>query len=233
MRIVFTWDDGSPFDKKLFDLHRKYNIPGMFFVPTFNSEGRETIDEECLKANVSDLISFGGHTYNHVFLTTLTLPNVKEEIMLNKQYLEKNIKKEIRHFCFPGGKYNKRIMEIALSCFETCRTADTLNVRNKRKVIKPTFHFYPRSYKSVLFNCAKHFNFSFFCWNLFHPKVGYFDRIKRLIERFHKRDFDVVVWGHSWEIEELLLWDQLEDLFAFIKNHFFSCVCKYDDLFSC
>lgn len=36
MKISFSWDDGTLEDQKLFELHEKYRIPGMFFVPTRN-----------------------------------------------------------------------------------------------------------------------------------------------------------------------------------------------------
>ena len=51
MKIVFTWDDGALEDLKLFELHRKYNIPGMFFVPNFNKEGREVLTPEMIRDN--------------------------------------------------------------------------------------------------------------------------------------------------------------------------------------
>lgn len=30
MKIIFSWDDGALEDQKLFELHEKYKIPGMF-----------------------------------------------------------------------------------------------------------------------------------------------------------------------------------------------------------
>lgn len=30
MKIAFSWDDGALEDRKLFELHEKYEIPGMF-----------------------------------------------------------------------------------------------------------------------------------------------------------------------------------------------------------
>ena len=42
MRVIFSWDDGAPQDKKMYELHEKYKIPGMFFVPTKNREGSMT-----------------------------------------------------------------------------------------------------------------------------------------------------------------------------------------------
>ena len=65
MKIVFSWDDGALEDLKLFKLHEKYNIPGMFFVPTKNRENRGVLTPQMIKEANPNLISFGAHTQNH------------------------------------------------------------------------------------------------------------------------------------------------------------------------
>ena len=50
MKIIFSWDDGALEDQKLFELHEKYKIPGMFFVPTFNREGRKVLTKEMIRS---------------------------------------------------------------------------------------------------------------------------------------------------------------------------------------
>ena len=51
-RVCFTWDDGCPSDLKLIDLHNKYNIPGMFFVPNCNREGRPVLTKEQIRDDI-------------------------------------------------------------------------------------------------------------------------------------------------------------------------------------
>ena len=71
MKIAFSWDDGALEDQKLFELHEKYEIPGMFFVPTRNREGREVVTPEIMRIAESRYIRFGGHTENHTYLTSI------------------------------------------------------------------------------------------------------------------------------------------------------------------
>ena len=67
MKLAFSWDDGALEDQKLFELHEKYQIPGMFFVPTKNREGREVLSPNIIKRAESQYVSFGGHTDNHTY----------------------------------------------------------------------------------------------------------------------------------------------------------------------
>ena len=103
MKIIFSWDDGALEDQKLFELHEKYKIPGMFFVPTFNREGRKVLTKEMIRSSESEYVQFGGHTQNHTYLTSIPLEDVEEEVLLNKNYLQECLGHEIKHFCLPGG----------------------------------------------------------------------------------------------------------------------------------
>ena len=231
MRVIFSWDDGAPQDKKMYELHEKYKIPGMFFVPTKNREGRDVISSNEMKNAESSYVSFGGHTENHVYLTELSIDDVEKEIVNNKKYLEDLLGHEILHFCFPGGQYTDEIMNIASKYYKTLRTADTMNFAAKHGILlKPAFHFYPRGYKSLIGNGIRQksvkqtFNIALLV------RCDYFDTIKKMIKNQSNSDSDIMIWGHSWEIEELNLWNKLEDLFVFLKENFYYCCCKYDDL---
>lgn len=230
MRVTFSWDDGAVEDLKLFELHRKYGIPGMFFVPTINSEGRDVISERDIRANCSDLIKFGGHTLNHKYLTEVDIAEVENELIANKEYLERATGEEIIHFCLPGGKYNKQILKKVFASFETCRTADTMNIRNRGRLIKPTIHFYDRGKKSLILNSLRHCNFSSALFFLKNRKTDYFELIKKYISSMSNKNVTIIIWGHSWEIENLKLWGELESLFDYISNRFRNSICSYSDM---
>ena len=229
MKIVFSWDDGALEDQKMFELHEKYQLPGMFFVPTRNREGRDVITAMQIKNAESNFVSFGGHTHNHTFLTDIPLTDVEMEILENKKYLENIVGHEIRHFCLPGGKYNDEILNITSKYFKTIRTADTMNFSYSGMVVKPSFHFFPRGKKSLIGNSVKHFSFNEMFYVMNHYNTDYFDLINKMIINDKERDNKVIViWGHSWEIEQKQLWDELDSLFRVVKQSG-KCV-EYDEL---
>lgn len=211
MKIAFSWDDGAMEDQKLFELHEKYRIPGMFFIPTRNREGRKVITPEIMRNSESKYVQFGGHTDNHTYLTQIPIDNVEIEVVKNKEYLEDVLGHRVQDFCLPGGKYNPEILEIISKHFSTIRTADTMNFSYLGGVLKPAIHFYPRSNKSLLGNALRNKSYSQAMYVALHYGDAYFDLVSNLIAKESlKKDSLIMIWGHSWEIEEYQLWDRLE-----------------------
>lgn len=231
MKIVFSWDDGAPEDQKLFELHEKYEIPGIFFVPNRNREGRPVLSEQMIHNNESELISFGGHTENHVFLTEIPLEDAEKEIRHNQQYLEDLLGHEIVDFCLPGGRYNQDIVDMARKYYKTIRTADTMNFACEGELIKPTFHFYDRGRKSLIGNSVRNSSIRQLLYILTHPNYDYFTMMRKLIDNEKNSDSIVKIWGHSWEIEECSLWKELDSFFAHIRQNYWENCCKYGDAF--
>lgn len=215
MKIVFSWDDGALEDKKLFELHEKYEIPGMFFVPTKNREGREVITPEMMRKAESDYVKFGGHTENHTYLTDIPFSDVDEEIVRNKEYLEYELGHKVQHFCLPGGKYNNEILNMVYRYYETVRTADSMNFIYKSGPLKPALHFFPRGAKSLFGNAIRNHSYMQAAYVVAHYNMEYFELLNKIIENEQKNKNSVVmIWGHSWELEQYQLWTKLEKLMA-------------------
>lgn len=233
MKIAFSWDDGALEDVKLFELHRKYNIPGIFFIPTRNIEGREVLTKDIIRDNADELISFGAHTQNHTYLTKIPIEQVESEITDNKKYLEDVLQREIEHFCYPGGAYNDEIRKIVHKYFKTSRTADTMQFQKPEEgLLKPSFHFYPRGIISLIGNGFRNRSYAEIGNIIKNRKRNYFDEIKYIIElEAHEPGKHVVIWGHSWEIEVQNLWKELENLFCFVGNTYAKNVIDYKGLF--
>ena len=229
MKLAFSWDDGAQEDRRLFELHEKYRIPGMFFVPTRNREGRSVLTPEMLRGAESSYVSFGGHTENHVYLTEIPPEQVDGEIARNKRYLEDTLGHGIDHFCLPGGKYNESILKAAFRHYQTVRTADTMKFRHEGKLLKPSFHIYPRGNKSLLGNAARNHSIAQLLYVAVHFREDYFSLIRDLLDRESKKEGNtVVLWGHSWELEKFSLWDEVEAIMK-IANAY-GCV-PYGEVF--
>lgn len=219
MKIAFSWDDGALQDEKLFELHSKYEIPGMFFVPTKNREGRGVLTPETIRNAESKYIKFGGHTQNHVYLTELNLNDVEIEVVENKKYLEDLLGHEIDDFCLPGGRYTKDILDSVYKYYKTIRTADTMNFVFDGGPLKPSIHFYPRGIKSLVGNSFRNKSYRELGVLLKHFSEDYFELVKKIVAFEKTKENSVVmIWGHSWEIEELNLWKKLEDFMCYVQQ---------------
>ena len=235
VNITFSWDDGAIEDMKLLDLSLKYSIPGIFFIPATNPE-RSVISKEDIKSIAINNFEIGAHTFSHAYLTKIPLEKAEEEMAIGKAYLEQFLGKEVSHFCFPGGKFNPKLVEVSRQYFKSARTADTGSISHDNSfLIKPTFHFYNRGKKSLIFNGIKN---SFPISLLAIKNIlssDYFEIIKKIIEDLsNSNDIAyVMIWGHSWEIEKYELWGKLEDLFQDINGKYPGNILSYSDFLKC
>lgn len=234
MKIAFSWDDGAPEDRKLAELHERYELPGIFFVPTSNCEGRDVLSASDLRAFASNLVSIGGHTRSHHYLTQIPSDQVNGEIADNKAYLEDVLGQKINHFCLPGGKYNKNILETALSLYETTRTAETMCFKPQGHILRPSFHVYPRKYYDRCGNAVRHGAAGILMPLIQHPE--WTNQIAEMVKFMlmyidnHHCDAEMIIWGHSWEIDELGLWGQVEEIFREVKEHYSKQCVSFDEL---
>lgn len=219
IRITFSWDDGAMEDLKLMDLSLRYEMPGMFFIPAINNE-RSVISRSEIMALAQNNFEIGSHTYSHTYLTQLPIKKAEDEIVSGKNYLQELLGKEILHFCFPGGKSNTALINFSKQHFKSARTADTGSFVNYGEfLIKPTFHLYNRGKKSLFYHSL--INTSLFQATIKHIiSNDYFNLIQSVIQDMasSNQQNNILIWGHSWEIEKYNYWKKLEELFVFINS---------------
>jgi peptidoglycan/xylan/chitin deacetylase (PgdA/CDA1 family) len=229
MKIYFNFDDGDLNTFKLVKLFEKYQLPVFLFIPKFNAE-RKVISPNDIKYINSDLVNFGAHTLNHIRLNIVDDYEILNELYSSKIYLEDILNKEIKHFCYPGGKYNSKSLNYALNIYKTVRTADTMSFHtDNKRIINPFFHFYNRGKKSLIFNSFKNNTLNYETFNLIY-KYDYFDFLQKYITFLHSNSFDndIIIFGHSWEITNYNLWKSLENLLSFISINFPYSVKNYE-----
>ena len=230
--IAFSWDDGAVEDLKLMDLSLKHRIPGLFFIPATSTE-RKVLSGENIKKIDNNGFEIGAHTYSHIYLSKLLLNEAQVEIISGKDYLEQLLGKEVYHFCFPGGNYNSELINMTRLYFNSARTADTGALLGKDSfLIRPAIHFYDRGKLSLLYNSVK--NMSLICpailMNL--SEDTYFELLKKIIEGLnnYRGTHRIIVWGHSWEIEQFSLWGELEDFFQWLTKNYSSNLRNYSEI---
>ena len=196
MKIITSWDDGNKLDLRIAELLLKYELRGIFFIPTIGCE--LSVDEiEKLSLN----FQIGGHTTSHPQdIKMLSDEDAMYDIRDNKEWLEEIINNDIQWFCYPRGRYNESTIEIIKDLgFLYARTTlvGNTDICENDYRIHPSVHVakHRKEYKGT-------------------PWLEY--AIKQYKIAKNKDNSYYHIWGHSWEIESQNLWEELEELFKFI-----------------
>jgi hypothetical protein len=224
MIITTSWDDGYPADRRLAALLIKYNITGTFYIPGRNSEGREVSSASDIK-ELSDHFEIGAHTLSHVDLTKVPSAEAARQISEGKKGLEDLLGKRIYGFCYPRGRYNSRVRQIAIdNGFAYARTVKNLcfDIGSDRFSLPVTVQFFPHKRNVYLKNLLG-YGPSLERSRLMFAAIAtakLVDRVKHLIDICIGDQRVFHLWGHSWEIDEQNLWDELEEVFRYFHNNF-------------
>ena len=225
-RIVTTsWDDGDYVDLKLAELLLPRGIRGTFYIP-INCRERPLSRSE-LRVLASKGFEIGAHGYSHKPLWGLEPQELVEEVGPCKRILEDILGKEVEMFCYPHGRYDVNVVRALEDA--GYRGARTVRMLATRPTFDPfemptTLQVFPHTPFTYLKNVARAGSLE-----SLQSYVAQMPRLGNWIE-LGKRLFDLVkenggVWhlyGHSWEVERLGLWDGLCELLDY--------VCQRDDV---
>lgn len=219
-QIFTSWDDGHPLDFKLAKILAEYKIPGIFFI-CLNNQVTESLTKSQIQ-QLSQKFEIGAHTLTHPDLSKISPKRAKEEILGSKKKLEDIIGKEVTKFCYPDGKFNSEIIKLVKNAgFIYARTASWFHTEVSKNplVTNPTIHFYPHPRIINLAHLLKEKNWGALT---FYFKNGLPSSLltlpKIFLEKTQKEGGIFHLWGHSWEIEELNLWWELERVLRFLRK---------------
>ncbi len=225
MLFTTSWDDGHPLDQKLADLLDEFSVAGTFYCPIRNREGLPVLDPVGMRS-LSERFELGSHTLNHVYATDMSPAHWRDEVFKGKAELESILGRSVSGFCFPGGKMPPGARQIVVDAgFTYARTTGNLWTRigDDRFVLPTTLQFYPHSRAVLMRNLFRQgrwgsrISLGLRCL----MAKGFMHRFDRLLSVSSDAGGDlghadqvVHVWGHSWEIEELDLWEQLRQFLS-------------------
>jgi len=199
IELITSWDDGGLSDLRLVKLLRKYKLPGIFYIPSNN---RELLD--CDIQEIAKYFEIGGHTVNHQILRALSDDACWSELVDSKEYLENLINKPLNSFCYPRGRYDKKVIEqVKKAGYKEARTTKVLNLfkpENPFEIITSTHVYNRQEYAGQV-------------W--FDVSVDLFEKV---IDPTSLYDY-FYFWGHSWEIDKFDYWRELETLFYLIHEN--------------
>jgi hypothetical protein len=218
--VTTSWDDANPQDLRVVELLRSRGLTGTFYAPLIGYQSTETLSGADLRELCALGFEIGAHSVSHKTLRHLHSGELDHEVTDCKYTLQERLGREVTMFCYPNGYYDYRVIEAVKRAgyagARTCRMFSTDG--NMRSFEMPTtIQAYPHPQLRYLRNLGRARNFQT-SWKYVTQL-----RHKNWIE-LGKHMFDVVVesggcwhlYGHSWEIEELQLWGQLEEMLDYV-----------------
>jgi len=215
--ITTSWDDGHPLDLKLARLLANYGLKGTFYVPTEYSEWPLMTRSEILELDRMGM-EIGSHTVNHAILPQLTEPHARRELTDSRKTLEDLLGKPVPAFCFPKGRFNSRTCSLVREAgYKLART--TVGFRTARgfdpSCMPVSLQFVPHPRSIHVRHALKDANVKGLLNWLRVCKLGTdLEQLCVTMMKSAAADGGLFhIWGHSWEVEELGLWRQLEHVF--------------------
>lgn len=221
--FTFSSDDGHPSDVKVAELLGKHDLKGTFYVPIRNKEGLPTMSKSELRRVGRDF-EIGSHTLDHCYLRNVDEREAHRQITQGKMRLEDMLGQAVAGFCYPGGKYRRSDLTLVKSAgFTYARTTKNLcfDAGHSRFELPTTIQFYPHSQCVYLRNFAQAGQWGTRLAGL-RLAVEHRNWVERMYALFdhscrHERTFHM--WTHSYEIDRLDAWSELDRFFAHVAAH--------------
>ena len=215
--ITTSWDDGHPLDLRTAGLLAKYGLKGTFYVPTEYSEWPLMTRSQILELDRMGM-EIGSHTVNHAILPRLDEPEARRELIDSRKTLEDLLGKPVPAFCFPKGRFNTRTSKLAREAgYKLART--TMGFHTERgfdpACMPVSVHFVPHSRGIHVRHALKEGNVKgLLNWvRVCNLRTDLQQLCVMMMKSAAAEGGVFHLWGHSWEVEALGLWRQLEQVF--------------------
>jgi len=110
---LITFDDGIKSDFEfVYPLLKKEGLVGIFFIATSFVDTPGYLTWKQIKEMSDNGMLFGSHSHNHRDMTKLSIADLRKEIEISKELLEKYTGKEINAFSFPYGSFTDDLYRI-------------------------------------------------------------------------------------------------------------------------
>lgn len=223
-RIVTTsWDDGDVCDCRIAEMLSARKLPATFYVPITGHHGSHALGHSELRDLDRAGFEIGGHGFSHAILPQCTKDVLAMEVEASKQRLEDILGSEVRMFAYPRGRYSSMaIQSIKQAGYAGARTTEMLAQGFNYDPYKmpTTIHVFPHSKSAYLRNTARVVDLGK-AWRYFRQLrqvENWVELAKILFDSVLEGGGIFHLWGHSWEIEELGLWNDLEEILAYVSN---------------
>lgn len=108
--IILTFDDGYlDFYTAAYPELKSHNMTAVSYVIT-GKIGGAYMTTDMIKTLSTNNIEIGSHTISHPDLSMMSVPNINEELVTSKKFLENLLGKPVISFCYPAGKYSDAVV---------------------------------------------------------------------------------------------------------------------------
>lgn len=223
-RIVTTsWDDGDLLDLRIAAMLHSREIAGTFYVPISGHHGPLSIGRSDLRALAAMGLEIGAHGLTHLVLPRCTRSVLTREVEASKQCLEDMLGSAVRMFAYPRGRYSgMAIRAVKQAGYAGARTtqmlAQSLNFDPYR--MPTTVHVFPHSKSDYVRNVARAANFEAGWKYLTQLRQvdSWVELAKVLFDSVGQEGGIFHLYGHSWEVDELDLWDELTEVLNYVSH---------------
>lgn len=214
--VTLSWDDGHPLDMRIARLMADSGLSATFYVTT---SIRPKLDDYQL-IELSEMgMEIGSHGVTHLPLTSS--PDVQKELIESKDKLEQTIGKPVSSFCYPFGKFNRKVAISARSAgYRLARTTVGFMIvrRFDRFRMPVTVQFAPHSRLMHLRHAMREGNVrGMITWgSRWHFETELARLAQSAFDDAYRENGIFHLWGHSWEIDDLGLWGMLAEFCQYI-----------------
>lgn len=107
--LTMSYDDGSAADRRLVEIFNKYGIRGTFHINSGTLDGTDKIGKNELAALYRNH-EVAVHTVNHPYLDRIPAQTAVQEIIQDRQNLEKLCGYPVRGMSYPFGTFNDEVL---------------------------------------------------------------------------------------------------------------------------
>lgn len=229
MGTVFTCsiDDGHPSDLRAAELLDKHGFGGTFFIPVHNREDTHMLTPAQMR-QVGKRFEIGSHTFDHCYLNYVDVREAYFQIAESKKRLEDMVARPVSGFCYPGGRYTERDVQLVRACgYRYARTTTNLcfDAGNDPYRMPTTIQFFPHSRDVYLRNfvTAGHWLRRQSGLRTALREENWLRRLYALFDHACTDGRIFHLWWHSRQVDELNAWRELDGFLAHVAARVEAC----------
>ena len=212
--VTTSWDDGHSLDFRLAELLSSHGVLGTFYVP-LSHRRIPSVTPRRLQSLRQFGMEIGAHGIDHTVFTMVS--DLSTELVTGKKLLENLVGEPISSLAYPKGVFNSSVCHlVAHSGYRLARTtaAFRTSLAFDPYRMPVSLHFTRHSNKVLIRHALKDGNLRglFDWWRRWQCETDPFLLAELMFEDVCNRGGVFHIWGHSWEIETLGLWDTMERL---------------------